>query len=61
MPSDIFNVKDSSVEDKFNKILQEKNIRISALGHGKLRIVTHLDYTEEMHQKFLSVLNNISL
>ena len=57
----IFNVKDSSVEDKFNKILQENNIRISALGKGKLRIVTHLDYNEEMHQKFLSVLNNISL
>ncbi|WBL23661.1 threonine aldolase family protein [Zunongwangia sp. HRR-M8] len=57
----IFNLKDASAEDKFNKTLQENNIRISALGKGKLRIVTHLDYTEEMHQKFLSVLKNISL
>jgi len=57
----IFSLKDASNEEKFNKMLQENNIRISALGKGKLRIVTHLDYTEEMHQKFLSVLTNISL
>ena len=57
----IFSLKSASNEEKFNKILQENNIRISALGKGKLRIVTHLDYTEEMHQKFLSVLKNISL
>ncbi|MCL6218538.1 threonine aldolase family protein [Zunongwangia pacifica] len=57
----IFNLKDASAEDQFNKILQENKIRISALGKGKLRIVTHLDYTEAMHQKFLSVLKNISL
>jgi len=52
---------DASAEDQFNKILQDNKIRISALGKGKLRIVTHLDYTEAMHQKFLSVLKNISL
>jgi len=57
----IFNLKDASAEDQFNKILQDNKIRISALGKGKLRIVTHLDYTEAMHQKFLSVLKNISL
>ncbi|SFC82178.1 L-threonine aldolase [Zunongwangia mangrovi] len=57
----IFSLKSASNEEKFNKILQENNISISALGKGKLRIVTHLDYTEEMHQKFLSVLKNISL
>ncbi|MDN3594527.1 threonine aldolase family protein [Zunongwangia endophytica] len=57
----IFNLKDASAEDQFNKILQKNNIRISALGKGKLRIVTHLDYTEAMHQKFISVLKNISL
>ncbi|UAB82985.1 aminotransferase class I/II-fold pyridoxal phosphate-dependent enzyme [Zunongwangia sp. SCSIO 43204] len=57
----IFSLKSASNEEKFNKMLQKNNIRISALGKGKLRIVTHLDYTEEMHQKFLSVLKNISL
>ena len=57
----IFNLKDASAEAEFNKILQKNSIRISALGKGKLRIVTHLDYTEGMHQKFLSVLKNIEL
>ncbi|MAG88001.1 GntG family PLP-dependent aldolase [Zunongwangia profunda] len=57
----IFNLKDASAEAEFNKILQKNSIRISALGKGKLRIVTHLDYTEGMHQKFLSFLKNIEL
>ena len=43
-------------ESSFTKHLSENNIRISNMGQGKLRIVTHLDYTEEMHQKFLEVL-----
>jgi threonine aldolase len=48
-------------EPEFMKQLQKENIRISNMGQGKLRIVTHLDYTEEMHQRFLEVLANISL
>ena len=43
-------------ERSFTEYLSENNIRISNMGQGKLRIVTHLDYTEEMHQKFLEVL-----
>jgi threonine aldolase len=41
------------------KQLKKENIRISNMGHGKLRIVTHLDYSEEQHQKFLQVLKGI--
>jgi threonine aldolase len=26
------------------------------MGEGKWRLVTHLDYTEEMHQKFVEIL-----
>ena len=43
-------------ERSFTEYLSENHIRISNMGQGKLRIVTHLDYTEEMHQKFLEVL-----
>ena len=43
-------------ERSFTEYLSENNILISNMGQGKLRIVTHLDYTEEMHQKFLEVL-----
>ncbi|MGB7842126.1 MAG: threonine aldolase, partial [Salinimicrobium sp.] len=35
--------------------------RISNMGQGKLRIVTHLDYSEEDHQRFLEVVKNIKL
>jgi len=28
------------------------------MGQGKLRIVTHLDYTEVMHDRFLDILKN---
>ncbi len=57
----IFYLKDPSNEASFMKQLQKENIRISNMGQGKLRVVTHLDYTEEMHQRFLSVLKNIEL
>ncbi|MFD2518890.1 threonine aldolase family protein [Salinimicrobium flavum] len=55
----IFYLQDPSAEEKFMKQLQKNNIRISNMGQGKLRIVTHLDYSGEMHQKFLEVLKNI--
>ena len=29
--------------------MEAKNIRLSNMGQGKLRMVTHLDYTDTMH------------
>ncbi len=40
-----------------NDLLQ-RNIKISGMGQGKLRIVTHLDYTDAMHERFLQILND---
>lgn len=57
----IFYLKDSSDEADYMKQLQKENIRISNMGQGKLRIVTHLDYSEEMHQRFLEILKSIKL
>ena len=56
----IFYLQDPSNEAKFMKQLDKENIRISNMGHGKLRVVTHLDYSEEMHHRFLEVLETIS-
>lgn len=39
--------------------LTENQISIIGMGQGKLRIVTHLDYTDEMHQHFLKILKTI--
>ncbi|MFV9484462.1 threonine aldolase family protein [Christiangramia sp. ASW11-125] len=55
----IFYLKDDVKELEFMQKLDEKNIRISNMGQGKLRIVTHLDYSEEMHQFFKETLQKI--
>lgn len=54
----IFYLKDGWSEETFMEDLLHENIKISNMGHGKLRIVTHLDYTDGMHQKFLDFLEN---
>jgi threonine aldolase len=45
-------------EEEFMDALAEKNIRISNMGHGKLRVVTHHDYTQVMHDRFLDILSS---
>jgi threonine aldolase len=43
----------------FLKKLEENQISIIGMGQGKLRIVTHLDYTDAMHDHFLTILKKI--
>ena len=57
----IFYLKNASDEAAFMDALKKENIRISNMGQGKLRIVTHLDYSEEMHDRFREVLGKIKL
>lgn len=57
----IFYLANEISEEGFMKHLLQKNIKISSMGQGKLRIVTHLDYTQEMHQEFLEVLGKVDL
>ena len=55
----IFEVNsDVNVNDLVNQ-LANNNIRISGMGHGKLRIVTHLDYTDQKHDIVLRALKTI--
>jgi threonine aldolase len=54
----IFELKESVLDaqafmDKMNK----NSIRLISMGSGKLRLVTHLNYTDEMHSRLLSILN----
>jgi threonine aldolase len=49
----IFYVKDRVNENEFVKALKSKNILISSMGEGKLRMVTHLDFTQEMLEKVI--------
>mgnify|MGYP003870400165 CR=1 FL=1 len=56
----IFEVDGNQMSDTgFIQKLQEKSIQLIGMGQGKLRIVTHLDYSDEMHDKVLSILRSI--
>lgn len=52
----IFKLKNGSAKEGFLSQLSDNQIIISDMGQGKLRIVTHLDYTKEQHETFLSFL-----
>ncbi len=54
---EIDEIKGSS--EDFVKTLEQKDIHIIGMGQGKLRIVTHLDYTDQMHDVFLSTLRQL--
>ena len=55
----IFELNDTIDESQFLNNLNEKNIHIIGMGSNKLRMVTHLDYTDQMHEKLLSELGTI--
>ncbi|MCF1191621.1 aminotransferase class I/II-fold pyridoxal phosphate-dependent enzyme [Mangrovimonas sp. AS39] len=55
----IFELNQKEDEKTFLNHLQENKIVLSGMGNGKLRIVTHLDYTQEMHERFLEVLSTL--
>ena len=56
----IFYLNEEIQEVDFLKHLKDNDIIISSMGEGKLRIVTHLNYTQAMHEEFKQVLQNLS-
>jgi threonine aldolase len=38
--------------------MKDKNILLIPMGEGRIRIVTHLDYTNKMHEVLLYELKN---
>lgn len=54
----IFYVDKNIGDSNFIEKMKAKNILLTSMGEGKIRIVTHLDYTDEMHQKLLKELKN---
>ena len=47
--------------EEFVSVLESKDIHIIGMGQGKLRMVTHLDYTDQMHEIVLSVLKELQV
>lgn len=54
----IFYVDDKIGADNFINKMAIKNILLTPMGEGKIRIVTHLDYTDKMHEILLKELKN---
>lgn len=52
----IFYVDDKIGADNFIDKMAAKNILLTPMGEGKIRIVTHLDYTDKMHEILLKEL-----
>lgn len=57
----IFYVNDTLSDADFIQKMKEKHILLTPMGEGKIRIVTHLDYTDAMHQQLLNELQNFSV
>ncbi|WP_242204594.1 threonine aldolase family protein [Aestuariivivens insulae] len=57
----IFELNDDVDDKAFFNNLAQKNIHIIGMGGGKLRMVTHLDYTDAMHETLLKVLQSMPL
>ena len=57
----IFYVNDDVNESDFVNTLKEKEILISSMGEGKLRMVTHLDFTEEMLEIVVKAIGRLKI
>lgn len=55
----IFTISPRINEQLFLEKLKQKNIHISSMGQGKLRIVTHLDYREVIHSYVVETLQKL--
>jgi threonine aldolase len=54
----IFYVNEEIGDQNFIEKMKAKGILLTPMGQGKIRIVTHLDFTDEMHQKLLEELKS---
>jgi threonine aldolase len=50
-----------TTESEMMETLNSRGIRLIGMGQGKLRMVTHMDYTAQMHEYTLSVLDGLDL
>lgn len=55
----IFNVTEDITEEAFISRMNDAGIGLISMGQGKLRMVTHLDFTEEMLETVVHTLEHI--
>lgn len=57
----IFELNDNIDEALFISKLDANDVKLIGMGSGKLRLVTHLDYNDQMHKVFISLLKDLKL
>ncbi|MEJ1222062.1 threonine aldolase family protein [Sediminicola sp. 1XM1-17] len=56
----IFEIDEAHMSaETFVQKLKDKNVHLIGMGQGKLRVVTHLDYSDAQHEEFLKILKNL--
>lgn len=56
----IFQIHKHLNKDLFLNTLEEKKIKLISMGEGKLRLVTHLDFTDMMLSRVIEVIEGLS-
>jgi len=57
----IFKLEKSFNTDDFLNKMSKQNVKLISMGDNKLRLVTHKNYTNQMHKKFLDIICNLKL
>lgn len=55
----IFELHPDWNETHFMEYMKSKGVDFISMGQGKLRLVTHMDYTDPMHERFLQLLKEV--
>ena len=55
----IFELNKKYSENQFIELFSAKNIKLIGMGSNKLRLVTHLDYFDNQHDRVLEIINNL--
>ena len=57
----IFQLEKSFNTDDFLNKMSKQNVKLISMGDNKLRLVTHKNYTNQMHKNFLDIICNLKL
>jgi len=57
----IFEINSNYSSEIFINKLQKKGVKLIGMGDNKLRLVTHLDYSDNHHEAFLDILSKVTL
>lgn len=57
----IFEINSDYSSETFINKLQKKGVKLIGMGDGKLRLVTHLNYSDIHHEAFINILSKLTI